>query len=69
MCGNKRFNLFARTLKANLETTLLRLIGLNWVIFMGVFNFRYEHHMSFIEFRTNTMIQKIQDSFSDTITN
>ena len=35
----ERFSLFARTLEASLEMTLLKLMGLYWVIFVGFFTF------------------------------
>ena len=48
--GRKRFSLFAITLDANLEMTLLKLIGLYCVIFVGGFYFRDKDNMSFIKF-------------------
>ena len=40
MLGKKRFNLFAKTLGASLEMTLLRLMGRYCVILVGFFIFR-----------------------------
>ena len=39
MWGNKRFSLLAKTLEASLDTTLLRLMGLYQVLFVGFFTF------------------------------
>ena len=48
--GKKHFSLFVITLEANLERTLLKLMGLYYVIFVGIFYFRDKDNISFFKF-------------------
>lgn len=67
--GNTTFSRLAKTFEEILETTLLKLIGQYPVIFFWVLIFRDESNVGFIKFWWyNTQVQKIQHTFSDTLT-